>query len=180
MRAPQVAAACAALVLAGSLTACGGSATVDNKGGAESTSIAPLERASTAPSSAAASDAASATDSATASTASTAGSGAGGTAAVSPAVAGHDEAGREISAIPVPAGPAEQDAPYLEQVQASGINIDGVEDQLLGAASAACNSADTVTVNAVAGQLIEQGRTTLPIEQVAAILADNARATYCQ
>ena len=64
-----------------------------------------------------------------------------------------------------------------------GVDVDGVEDQLIGAASTVCRSENSdigqVTVTAVAGQLVEQQRTELNAEDAVALIENEARAAYC-
>ena len=59
-----------------------------------------------------------------------------------------------------------------------GVNVDGVEDQLLGAGKAACDE-NEVTIAAVAGQLIEQQRTTMGFEELSQLIKDSARSGIC-
>ena len=73
----------------------------------------------------------------------------------------------------------DRDADYLAALTQSGINTEGVEDQLLGVGQNSCEGQDSVTIGAVAGQLIEQGRTQLPHEQVVALITNTAMASYC-
>lgn len=162
------------LAVSATLTACGGSATVDNESGPSS--IAPLERpTSSAASESAASASSGSAVSAALGDASSAGFGANAPAA--PRV--KDQGAKEIASIPATATAAPTDADYLDQVKAAGINVSGVEDQVVAAGSAACNPSDTVTVGAVAGQLVAQGRTTLSREQIISTLSDNGKAFYC-
>ena len=73
----------------------------------------------------------------------------------------------------------DRDADYLAALTQSGINTEGVEDQLLGVGQNSCEGQDSVTIGAVAGQLIEQGRAQLPHEQVVALITNTAMAAYC-
>lgn len=127
------------------------SATVDSEPPQE-TEIAPLERESDAPSSA------DETSSAT-------------------SKSQEDRGAREISEIPSAEVP-EPDAKYLDRLKDAGVNVDGVEDQLLGAGKAACDE-NEVTVSAVAGQLIEQQRTTQSFEELSQLIKDSARSGIC-
>ncbi|KXB51949.1 hypothetical protein HMPREF3227_02283 [Corynebacterium sp. CMW7794] len=173
MRAPLAAAVLAA---AGLLAACG-SATVEQE---TPTSIAPLETTalSDAPSSESAEASASASGAASASESSASASSEPESEAAAVATA-QDEGARAISEAPAPAPLVDRDADYLAALTQSGINTEGVEDQLLGVGQNSCEGQDSVTIGAVAGQLIEQGRTQLPHEQVVALITNTAMAAYC-
>ena len=58
------------------------------------------------------------------------------------------------------------------------MNVEGVEDQLLGAGQGACGE-DDITIPAVAGQLIEQQRTDMDFDELTKLLQDNARSALC-
>lgn len=124
------------------------SATVDSEPPQE-TEIAPLERESDAPSS----------------------------SENSASKSQEDRGAREISEIPSAEVP-EPDAKYLDKLKDAGVNVDGVEDQLLGAGKAACDE-NEVTISAVAGQLIEQRRTTQSFEELSQLIKDSARSGIC-
>ena len=124
------------------------SATVDSEPPQE-TEIAPLERESDAPSS----------------------------SENSASKSQEDRGAREISEIPSVEVP-EPDAKYLDKFKDAGVNVDGVEDQLLGAGKAACDE-NEVTIAAVAGQLIEQQRTTMGFEELSQLIKDSARSGIC-
>lgn len=124
------------------------SATVDSERPQE-TEIAPLERESDAPSS----------------------------SENSASKSQEDRGAREISEIPSAEVP-EPDAKYLDKLKDAGVNVDGVEDQLLGAGKAACDE-NEVTISAVAGQLIEQQRTTQSFEELSQLIKDSARSGIC-
>lgn len=173
MRAPLAAAVLAA---AGLLAACG-SATVEQE---TPTSIAPLETTalSDAPSSESAEASASASGAASASESSASASSEPESEAAAVATA-QDEGAHAISEAPAPAPLVDRDADYLAALTQSGINTEGVEDQLLGVGQNSCEGQDSVTIGAVAGQLIEQGRTQLPHEQVVALITNTAMAAYC-
>jgi len=156
----------AALLAAGALLAGCGSATVDESEATE-TSVAPLER-SASPSSAA-SGASSETSTSTSEN-SSAGSSSRGTGDEP-----EDRGAREVSEIPAPAPVEGPNQDFLAAVSQGGVNTDGVEDQLIGAAQASCQG-DTVTVPAVAGQLIEQGRSELSHEQLTQLITEQGRA----
>ena len=124
------------------------SATVDSEPPQE-TEVAPLERESDAPSS----------------------------SENSASKSQEDRGAREISEIPSAEVP-EPDAKYLDKFKDAGVNVDGVEDQLLGAGKAACDE-NEVTIAAVAGQLIEQQRTTMGFEELSQLIKDSARSGIC-
>lgn len=124
------------------------SATVDSEPPQE-TEIAPLERESDAPSS----------------------------SENSASKSQEDRGAREISEIPSAEVP-EPDAKYLDKFKDAGVNVDGVEDQLLGAGKAACDE-NEVTISAVAGQLIEQQRTTMGFEELSQLIKDSVRSGIC-
>ena len=124
------------------------SATVDSEPPQE-TEIAPLERESDAPSS----------------------------SENSASKSQEDRGAREISEIPSAEVP-EPDAKYLDKLKDAGVNVDGVEDQLLGAGKAACDE-NEVTSAAVTGQLIEQQRTTMGFEELSQLIKDSARSGIC-
>lgn len=124
------------------------SATVDSEPPQE-TEIAPLERESDAPSS----------------------------SENSASKSQEDRGAREISEIPSAEVP-EPDAKYLDKLKDAGVNVDGVEDQLLGAGKAVCDE-NEVTISAVAGQLIEQQRTTQSFEELSQLIKDSARSGIC-
>ena len=124
------------------------SATVDSEPPQE-TEVAPLERESDAPSS----------------------------SENSASKSQEDRGAREISEIPTAELP-ESEAKYLGRLKDAGVNVDGVEDQLLGAGKAACDE-NEVTISAVAGQLIEQQRTTQSFEELSQLIKDSARSGIC-
>ncbi len=158
----------AALLAAGALLAGCGSATVDESEATE-TSVAPLERSSGssegAESSSTSSSAASSSDKASSGSGSSRGSG----------EEPEDRGAREISEIPAPAPAEGPHQEFLSAISDGGVNTEGVEDQLVGAAQAACQG-DTVTVPAVAGQLIEQGRSELSHEQLTQLISEKGGA----
>lgn len=173
----------ASLLIAGvaalGLTACGGDATVENDPATELSSVAPLTREPTTTE----------TESET-STETEEGEEGGersSTSAAPPAPAEplpQDGPAEEIEEIPtqtVQRTPGEEG--YLTQLSEKEIDIAGVEDQLIGAADTVCESQESgnpnVIVPAVAGQLIEQGKTDLPAEEVAALIESAAESAYC-
>lgn len=163
-----------------SLTACGG-ATVEDTG-ATATSVAPLDRAprSTEASSEQSSEkeAEDADESAAAS--SSREPGPDRPAAPQP----QDQGAREVDEVPAQeAARSPQDVDYLGALTDQDIDVAGVEDQLIGTATVVCNpegtGIDQATVPAVAGQLVEQGRTDKSAEELTQLIVDNARQAYC-
>ena len=59
------------------------------------------------------------------------------------------------------------------------MKIEGTEDQLLATAGTLCGG-ETITRDAVAGQLIEQQRTSLDYEQLIKLIDDAAHANRCE
>lgn len=95
-----------------------------------------------------------------------------------------DQGAREISVLPTTtAERSGSDANYLNVLKGKSININGVEDQLIGTAAAVCQAkgaenADVMAI-AVAGQLVSQGRTQGKPEEVATTIASAAKSAYC-
>ena len=141
------------------LTACGG-ATVDSEGVTETAATSATETATSATES----GTASATESATASSSR---NGAG------------DQPAREVETVPtqVPSYAPEEQA-FLDHLRQNGVNVDGLEDQLTATGFTVCDD-DTITRDAVAGQLVEQRRTDMDAGTVATLLSDTARANLC-
>ncbi|TNL95606.1 hypothetical protein FHE74_09475 [Corynebacterium tapiri] len=154
-----------ALVLTAALglSACGGSTvTSDEVASATSSSVAPLERSSES--------AASSTESAPKSESKKSGG------------VGRDQSAQEVSEIPAAEpelSPKEKD--YLKAIKDSGVKVDGVESQLLGTAATVCSNdpVASATSGAVAGQLIQQGRSDKSPEELTRIIEDSARKAYC-
>ena len=91
-----------------------------------------------------------------------------------------DQPAREVTSIPEQAptfSPKEQE--FLDQLQQSGVNVRGVEDQLTATGATVCNG-DSVTRDAVAGQLVEQRRTDLDANAVAALISETAQSKLCK
>lgn len=85
----------------------------------------------------------------------------------------------EVTDAPAPvAARPEKDEAYLEALRTGGINVDGNEDQLIGTARTVCDGS-VITRDAVAGQLIEQERTTLDQKDAAALIDRAANAHLC-
>lgn len=158
----------AALGGALTLTACGG-ATVENDP-TTATSVAPLDRAPRNGDSEAESGSGEAVDRPPA----------GRPAEPQP----QDQGAREIDEIPEQQIPrSAEDVAFLGELTDEGIDVDGVEDQLIGTASTVCGNGENVlteaTPPAVAGQLVEQGRTDLPVGEVTALIESAAQNAYC-
>ncbi|MEZ2122569.1 MULTISPECIES: DUF732 domain-containing protein [unclassified Corynebacterium] len=95
-----------------------------------------------------------------------------------------DGAAREIDKIPgLAQDRSAADLAYLKELREGGISVDGIEDQMIGAAAEVCRSAasgvDNYTLEAVAGQLIEQARASASVEVVADRIASAAKSAYC-
>lgn len=158
----------AVMLAAGALLSGCGSATVE-EGEATDTSVAPLERSSAASGDSSASKASESSASASGSA----------SAERTPGEEPEDRGAREISEIPAPAPEQGPDQDFLAAVAEKGVNVDGVEDQVVGAAQASCQG-DSVTVPAVAGQLIEQGRTELSHEELVRLITEQGRKLCAQ
>lgn len=99
-----------------------------------------------------------------------------------PAPAPRDQGAREVSEAPSAAPVySDTDRALLERLQKDGVKTDGVEDQILGTVNTVCHEEEDyrTTVRAVAGQLIEQNRTDLPLDRAAAVIETAAREAYC-
>lgn len=164
------------------LTACGDSTVNDNE--STTTSIAPLERAprsstaTTVPSSERSAERDRDRDEEGAASSSRR------TPEPRPAPQPQDQGAREIDEIPAPEMPrSPEDVRYLGALTDEEIDIEGVEEQLIGTAATVCEGGDSdfarSTLPAVAGQLIEQGRTDKSVDDVAALIEDAARNAYC-
>lgn len=97
-----------------------------------------------------------------------------------------DGAAEEIDGLPEAAEQRSAEAQaLLDELAEAKIDVAGVEDQLVATAQNYCsseNKEENVTVEAVAGQLIVQGRTTVKEEQtaeIATLLKETADRTYC-
>ncbi|GAB2513896.1 hypothetical protein CATRI_12430 [Corynebacterium atrinae] len=148
-----------ALATAVVLAACGG--TTVEEGSVTATSVAPLERSTAASESSSAK------------------------ASPSPTEAQpQDQGAREVEEVPEQSVPrTKEDLAYLEDLSGSGIDVKGVESQMIGTAVTVCNpegsGIDAVTVPAVAGQLVEQGRSNKSPEEIATLIENAARKAYC-
>lgn len=95
-----------------------------------------------------------------------------------------DGPGTSVSQLPEPTDYlSEREKEYLKKLEEGGIDIEGIENQLVGVASVACKQVSPnlapATVDAVAGQVIEQGRTTKSFEEVRKLIETSARSAYC-
>lgn len=90
-----------------------------------------------------------------------------------------DEPAREVDSVPhqAPAYSPEEQA-FLDHLSQNGVNVDGLEDQLTATGFTVCDN-DTITRDAVAGQLVEQRRTDMDAAAVATLIGDTARANLC-
>ncbi|MBC3178204.1 hypothetical protein [Corynebacterium lujinxingii] len=149
---------CLTTITCTALTACGG-ATVDSDD-VEVTETTETATSTTAETSTTAS-------AETAAPASSASNGAG------------DEPAREVDSVPhqAPAYSPEEQA-FLDHLSQNGVNVDGLEDQLTATGFTVCDN-DTITRDAVAGQLVEQRRTDMDAAAVATLIGDTARANLC-
>lgn len=73
---------------------------------------------------------------------------------------------------------APEDEAYLEALRKGGVDITGNEEQLLSTARTVCQGSP-ITRDAVAGQLIEQERTTLNHKQLTELIDASAHDTLC-
>lgn len=174
---------CLGVLALATLSACG-EATVDSDSNtATGVATASSASSSTASSSADTSGASeTATSGRTTSTVTVTSTTAGATTAaraVGGAAGPQDQPASAVSSIPqqVPQYTAGEQA-YLKQLKTSGVNIDGVEDQLTVTGASVCRN-DTITRDAVAGQLVEQRRTDMTPDALSQLLSDAARANLC-
>ncbi|MBP3088522.1 hypothetical protein EML15_05100 [Corynebacterium sp. sy017] len=145
------------------LSACG-SATVETD--SDATSVPPLTRSASA--------------SSTPTTTSSSGSApvAQDSAAVS------DRAGQEISEIPAGVlALSPEDQRYINALKEAGVDVNGMENQIITAGTLVCKAQDdqiaAATAKVVAGQLIEQNRSKLEYAELVAQIDKTAREAYC-
>lgn len=166
----------ATVLAALTLSACGGGATVEND---DVSSVAPTTRSSESPE---ASESETESESTSSSTTESSRQAPGGAAPAEPQP--EDGAAKEIDEIPeqTPQRSPEEEA-LLEEIGEGGIDVAGVEEQLIGAANTVCDAAaqdsESVILPAVAGQLIEQGKTDLSHEEATSLIDSVARSAYC-
>ncbi|MCS4490134.1 MULTISPECIES: DUF732 domain-containing protein [unclassified Corynebacterium] len=97
-----------------------------------------------------------------------------------PARSAGDQAAREVSDVPTPGlSLTEQDREFLKALELAGITVTGAENQMIGVAQVVCANNFAAATPAVAGQLIEQGRSTLAVEQITTVIEQAARQSYC-
>ena len=90
-----------------------------------------------------------------------------------------DQPAREVTDVPQQASAfSPQEEAYLATLRESGVNVDGIEDQLTATGATVCAD-NLITRDAVAGQLVEQRRTDRDAAGVAALISDTARANLC-
>ena len=90
-----------------------------------------------------------------------------------------DQPAREVTEVPQQASAfTPQEEAYLATLRESGVNVDGIEDQLTATGATVCAD-NLITRDAVAGQLVEQRRTDMDAAGVAALISDTARANLC-
>ncbi|AZA10522.1 hypothetical protein [Corynebacterium gerontici] len=145
----------AALALALSLTACG-SATVEDS----PTSVAPLSKTASSSTSKAPKK------------------------KQQPSEENQDRPAQEIDNVPdQQLVLSKEDKAYLSGLKDQGVNTEGVERELLNVASLVCtkddNPVNSATVQAVAGQLVEQGRSDKSFEETAKAIESGAAKAYC-
>ena len=167
MRAFRLTTLTCTLTLALPLAACGGSATVSKT----DETVTPTASATSA--------ATSATDTATGTATATSPSASAGNPAPAQSAGPVDKPASAIESLPQQAShfsPEEQ--AYLDYLSENGLNVAGVEDQLTATGRTVCAD-DTVTRDAVAGQLVEQRRTDMDPAALGTLIADTARANLC-
>lgn len=151
--------------LACTLTACSGSTTV------EGDDVTPTESVTSETS--AAKDAGSEAETEASTSESTRSS------ALPANTAPRDQPAQEVTVAPEQSsGFSPEEEAYLQQLSERGLNIEGVEDQLTATGRTVCAD-DTVTRDAVAGQLVEQRRTDMDPAALGTLIADTARANLC-
>ena len=90
-----------------------------------------------------------------------------------------DQPAREVTDVPQQASAfSPREEAYLATLRESGVNVDGIEDQLTATGATVCAD-NLITRDAVAGQLVEQRRTDMDAAGVAALISDTARANLC-
>lgn len=89
-----------------------------------------------------------------------------------------DRGAQEIDEIPDTNNFEGDNAAFLDDVRALGVDVDGVEGQVISAGYLVCDD-QTAILQAVAGQLIGQDRTDREFEDLADNLAESARKHFC-
>lgn len=157
---------CLTTITCAALTACGG-ATVDSDDVEVTETAEVTETTETAETTASTTAGTSTTEKNGAAQGSSSSNGAG------------DEPAREVESVPhqAPAYSPEEQA-FLDHLSQNGVNVEGLEDQLTATGATVCDN-DTITRDAVAGQLVEQRRTDMDAAAVATLIGDTARANLC-
>lgn len=89
-----------------------------------------------------------------------------------------DRGAQEIAEIPEAAGFEGENAAFLDEVRELGVDVAGVEGQIVSAGHLVCND-QTAILHAVTGQLIGQDRTDREFEELADTLTESARKHFC-
>ena len=89
-----------------------------------------------------------------------------------------DRGAQEIDEMPDTNNFEGDNAAFLDDVRALGVDVDGVEGQVISAGYLVCDD-QTAILQAVAGQLIGQDRTDREFEDLADNLAESARKHFC-
>ena len=89
-----------------------------------------------------------------------------------------DRGAQEIDEIPDTNNFEGDNAAFLDDVRALGVDVGGVEGQVISAGYLVCDD-QTAILQAVAGQLIGQDRTDREFEDLADNLAESARKHFC-
>lgn len=170
----------AALVSALSLSACGGATVEDDS--STSTSVAPLERSPRSSETASpSSDQTTENDADSEEQDELDGQ---QSPAPRPEPQPEDQRAQEIDEIPAQeVDRSAEDVSYLGVFSDNDIDISGVEDQMIATAQMVCSPDDAgigqSVIPAVAGQLVEQGRTDRTVDETVTLIEDSARQAYC-
>lgn len=89
-----------------------------------------------------------------------------------------DRGAQEIAEIPEAEGFEGENAAFLDEVREHGVDVAGVEGQIVSAGHLVCND-QTAILHAVTGQLIGQDRTDREFEELADTLTESARKHFC-
>ena len=89
-----------------------------------------------------------------------------------------DRGAQEIAEIPEAEGFEGENAAFLDEVRELGVDVAGVEGQIVSAGHLVCND-QTAILHAVTGQLIGQERTDREFEELADTLTESARKHFC-
>ncbi|MDK8551195.1 hypothetical protein QP907_02530 [Corynebacterium pseudodiphtheriticum] len=94
------------------------------------------------------------------------------------AAGGRDRGAQEIDEIPETNPFEGENAAFLDDVRALGVDVAGVEGQVVSAGYLVCDE-QTAILQAVAGQLIGQERTDREFEDLVDKLTESARGRFC-